>query len=41
MALTCYDQGLLRLARSESVRQLVLQEKDFGWLGVWELNPGV
>jgi hypothetical protein len=24
-----------------SIRQLVLYEKDFGWMAFWELNPEV
>jgi hypothetical protein len=33
--------GLLLLVGDYSIRQLVLHEKDFGWMAFWELNPEV
>jgi hypothetical protein len=38
-ALTFSNWGLLLLVGDCPVRQLVLCEKDFGWMVLWELNP--
>jgi hypothetical protein len=37
--LTCSNEGLLLLVRGDPIRQLVLHERNFGWMDVWELNP--
>jgi hypothetical protein len=31
----------LLLVGYDPIRQLVLYEKDFGWMAFWELNPEV
>jgi hypothetical protein len=38
-ALTSSNKGLLLLVGDYPIRQLVLYEKDFGWMAFWELNP--
>jgi hypothetical protein len=35
------NNGLLLLVGDYSIRQLVLYEKDFGWMAFWELNREV
>jgi hypothetical protein len=40
-ALNFSNEGLLLLVGYYSIRQLVLCEKDFGWVALWELNPEV
>jgi hypothetical protein len=35
------NKGFLLLVEDYPVRQLVLYEKDFGWVAFWELNPEV
>jgi hypothetical protein len=40
-ALTFSNKGLLLLVGDYPIRQLVLYEKDFGWITLWELNPQV
>jgi hypothetical protein len=37
--LTFSNQGLLLLVGDYPIRQLVLYEKDFGWMAFWKLNP--
>jgi hypothetical protein len=32
-------KGLLLLLGDYPIRQLVLCEKDFGWMALWKLNP--
>jgi hypothetical protein len=39
--LTFSNKGLLLLVGDYHIRQLVLYEKDFGWLTFRELNPEV
>jgi hypothetical protein len=36
-----FKQGALLLVGDYPTRQLVLREKDFGCVALWELNPGV
>jgi hypothetical protein len=38
-ALTCSNWGLLVLVGGDPIRQLVLYERNFGCMDVWELNP--
>jgi hypothetical protein len=40
-ALTFSNLGLLLLVKDNPIRQLVLCEKDFGCMALWELNPDV
>jgi hypothetical protein len=35
------NKGLLLLVGNYPMRQLVLYEKNFGWMAFWELNPEV
>jgi hypothetical protein len=37
--LTFSNKWLLLLVGDCPIRQLVLSEKDFGWIALWELNP--
>jgi hypothetical protein len=40
-ALTFSNEGLLPLVGDYPIKQLVLSEKEFGWMALWKLNPEV